>query len=147
MSRKDALLRLHERLIAKRKTLRRKLSDEISLESGESMGDVGDAANDGTKNDLNSQLAALESRELWQVERAIDMIREGRYGLCEMCEEQIPIARLNALPFTPMCVECQRKQEDRGILASDDADWESVFEHEGRMSDRELTIGDLDLEP
>ncbi|MGE3314494.1 MAG: TraR/DksA family transcriptional regulator [Planctomycetaceae bacterium] len=147
MTRKDALLRLRERLIAKRESLRRKLSDDLTQGLPSTAGgDVGDAANDGAQNELNSQLAALESRELNQIERAIELMREGRYGVCEICEEAIPITRLKALPFTPLCVACQRAQEARVPGDEDqDADWESAYEHEGRMSDKEFSLGDFDL--
>ncbi|HUG92733.1 MAG TPA: TraR/DksA C4-type zinc finger protein [Planctomycetaceae bacterium] len=148
MARKDALLRLHERLITQRNALRRKLADERHSEysSQASGGDIGDAANDGASNELNSQLAALESRELFQIERAIQMMRQGRYGYCEVCDQPIPIARLKALPFTLVCVDCQRVQEQLGGTDGEfEADWESAYEHEGRFSDRELTLGDLDL--
>src|SRR6187401_1083700 len=64
MSRKDALLRLHERLISKRKVLRHKLADDFDLDTAESLGDVSDAANEGIQKDLSTQLAALETREL-----------------------------------------------------------------------------------
>src|SRR5579863_9107018 len=107
MARKDALLRLHERLVAKRDSLRRKLDDDLTVvQVSVTTGDEADAANDGAQNELNTQLAALESRELVQVERAIDLIRKGRYGICEICETAIPIERLKALPFTPVCVTC-----------------------------------------
>ncbi len=148
MTRKDALLRLRERLLAKRDLLRQKLADDLSEAlPAHAGGDVGDAANDGAQNEINSQLAAFESRELGQVERAIQLMREGRYGVCEICEESIPITRLKALPFTPLCVACQRKQEERRINGEDvsDADWESAYEHEGRMSDKEFSLGDFDL--
>jgi DnaK suppressor protein len=148
MARKDALLRLHQRLIAKRDALRSKLADEMmpSHSSGAG-GDVGDAANDGEQNELNSQLAALESRELNQINRAIELIRNGRYGICEGCDQPIPIARLQAVPFTPLCVECQRQQEASGeAFDSFDANWETVVEYEGRFSEKELTLGDLDVE-
>jgi DnaK suppressor protein len=147
MARKDALLRLHERLVAKRDSLRKKLSDDFTtITAVSTTGDEADAANDGAQNELNSQLAALESRELAQVERAIDLIRQGRYGLCEICEQAIPIERLKALPFTPVCVVCQRMQEKLSHNSdSDDADWESAFELEGRLRDRELTLGDIDI--
>jgi DnaK suppressor protein len=150
MARKDALLRLHKRLIAKRDSLRKKIVDELdsvrTTNSGSS--DVGDAAADGASNELETQIAALESRELRQVERAIEMMREGRYGSCENCDGPIPIMRLNALPFTPLCVECQRKIEEFGVdTDAEDADWESAYEFEGRMSDREMTLGDIDIEP
>jgi len=149
MARKDALLRLHERLIAKRETLRQKLAEDLDIapapENG--TGDVGDAANDGAQCELNSQLAALESRELTQIERAIALIRKGRYGKCELCNSAIPITRLNALPFTPVCIDCQRTQEEMGVDGLDgEADWASAYEHEGRLNDRELTLRDIDLE-
>ena len=149
MARKDALLRLHERLIIKRDALRKKLAEELNLSyraCGSGTGDVGDVANDGTQNELNSQLAALESRELAQIERAIELIRLGRYGLCEVCNQSIPITRLKALPFTPACVSCQRMQEETGGVSDDsDANWESAYEHEGRMNDKEISLGDLDF--
>ncbi|MDA1014709.1 MAG: TraR/DksA family transcriptional regulator [Planctomycetota bacterium] len=149
MARNESLLRLHERLIAKRDSLRFKLSDEFKLSelSRSGVGDVGDAANDGEQNEVDTQLASLESRELHQIEQAIHMIRTGRYGMCESCDEMIPIERLKALPFTPMCVECQRVQEEFGSTVDDfEGDWENAFEFEGRMSEKELTLGDLDLE-
>jgi len=149
MARKDALLRLHERLKAKRDALRKKLVNELRLSRLDygGSGDIGDAANDGAQNELNSQLAALESRELWQVERALELIREGRYGICEICEQTIPITRLKALPFISLCISCQRMQEETGNESYElDVDWESAYEHEGRMSDKELTLGDIDLD-
>jgi DnaK suppressor protein len=149
MARKDALLRLHERLISKRDALRAKVTGDLdlSLQVSSGTGDVGDAANDGAQNELNSQLAALESRELNQVERAIELIRQGRYGKCEHCNHAIPITRLKALPYTPVCIDCQRSQEELGFDPADpDANWESVFENEGRMNDRELSLGDIDVD-
>ncbi len=147
MARKDALLRLHERLVAKRNAIQRKLADEMNVDLPVNAGgDVADSALDGSSSELVSQLAALESRELWQIERAIEMIRQGRYGLCEMCDQAIPVERLKALPFTPCCVECQRKQEILGISPDDAAiDWDAAYEMEGRMNDRELTLGDIDI--
>ncbi len=151
MARNDALLRLHERLVVKRDSLRKKLVEEYNismkhLSRPSRGGDVGDTANDGASDELNSQLAALESRELNQIERAIQMMREGRYGICEMCEKPIPITRLNALPFTPLCIDCQRVQEELGHSDYEmHADWESAYEHEGRLDDREYTMGDFDL--
>ncbi len=149
MARQDALLLLHERLVAKREALRAKLGEDIPFSelSRSGVGDVGDAANDGEENEVGTKLASMESRELHQVERAIDQIRAGRYGMCEGCEQAIPIERLKALPFAPLCVECQRTQEETGITSDEfDADWENAYEYEGRMSEREYTIGDLELE-
>lgn len=149
MARKDSLLLLHKRLVTKRDALRRKLAEENDLDipKGWAGGrDVADTANEGAEAELDSQLAALESRELAQIEQAIALIREGRYGKCEMCERAIPIARLKALPFTTLCVECQREAEFIRAEGGDlEVDWSSAYEHEGRMSEKEITIGDLDV--
>lgn len=147
MARKDALLRLHERLLAKRDDLRKKLADEHDLPTWSGGRDVGDSASEGAEAELDSQLAALESRELAQVEQAIRSIRDGRYGQCDVCEKPIPVERLKALPFTTSCVACQREAEFVRAEGGDvEADWESAYEHEGRMNDRELTLGDIDVE-
>ncbi len=149
MARKDALLRLHDRLLSKRNALRKRLAEEHDLTLPAWIGsrDVGDAASEGAEAELDNQLAALESRELAQIEQAIEMIREGRYGLCEICEKPIPIERLKALPFTTYCVNCQREAEHlRATGGGIEADWESAYELEGRMNDRELSLGDLDIE-
>lgn len=151
MARKDALLRLHERLVAKRDSLRDKFIGEgLNLSNSQARkgtGDVGDAAYEGSQTELNSQLAALESRELAQIEKAILLIRDGKYGKCEHCGCSIPIARLKALPYAPYCVACQRERANLGSVENDyNADWESAFEHEGRMNDRELSMRDIDID-
>ncbi len=150
MARKDALLRLHKRLVAQRDDLRSKLSGDLNLGGDRGTrgpGDIGDEAHDGACNELNSRIASLESRELAMVERALKSLRDGTYGKCEACGKSIPVARLQALPYTTLCVECQRQRELNGGFDEDtDADWESAFEFEGRMSDRELTLRDIDVD-
>jgi len=150
MSRKDALLSLHKNLVAKRDSLRKQLADDLSLTHGSNAGsgDEADVALDVRQSELHSQLAALESRELHQIERAINQIREGHYGLCEHCHAKIPVARLKALPFTTLCIVCQQKQELHGGSLDEDeaANWETVFEYEGSRNDKELTMGDIDID-
>jgi RNA polymerase-binding transcription factor DksA len=46
-----------------------------------------------------------ENRE--QVERALERVREGAYGVCECCGNRIPAARLKFQPSATRCVECQ----------------------------------------
>lgn len=148
MARKEALLRLHQRLLAQRDDLRAKLAREVSMaaDSGSGTSDLGDVANDDAEREVNSQLASLESRELAKIERAIRAIREGRYGKCEVCERSIPIARLKALPYTSFCIDCQRRQEEFGYVTDAEADWESAFEYQARQNDQELTLSDIDID-
>jgi DnaK suppressor protein len=73
-------------------------------------------------------------------------LKTGKYGQCEVCGEPIPIARLKALPYATVCIDCRQRQElrtDRGEGFSEN--WESLYEYEGRLSDRDLTFRDLDV--
>ena len=117
MARKDALLNLHAILVRRRDALRNALVGDLTLLRelrSESPGDVIDAALDSTQDEISSQLAEVESRELASIENALERMRAGQYGLCEVCNGKIPMARLNALPYATMCIECQRELERSG---------------------------------
>ena len=43
---------------------------------------------------------------LAQVEQALEAIEEGTYGTCRTCEAPIPVARLEVIPHTTLCVDC-----------------------------------------
>jgi DnaK suppressor protein len=147
MSRKQALLRLHRRLIAQRDELRKKIAEDLGLAYSPDDGanDLGETAHQVEQTELHTQLAALESRELRSIEHALSLIHQGRYGECEGCHKAIPIERLQALPFSLYCIACQRKAELDGNFESDsDANWTSAMEFERRASDREFSISDLD---
>src|SRR5262245_13588974 len=131
MSRKQALLRLHQRLIAQRDELRRKIAEDLGLaySPDDGINDIGETAQQVEQSEIHTQLAALESRELRHIEHAIRAIRQGRYGSCEACQKAIPIERLQALPFSSYCVNCQRKAEVDGTLDPETgANWASAME-------------------
>lgn len=46
---------------------------------------------------------------LHKVEHALRRIKSGEYGVCEVCGEAIPVARLEVLPYATMCVTCASK--------------------------------------
>jgi DnaK suppressor protein len=146
MARKDALLRLHQRLLAQRDELRKKLSLPASSLTDAGVGDAADLALSDVERELESQLVSLESRELVRIEKAVDAIRHGTYGQCEYCSGQIPIARLQALPHTSCCVGCQRKFERRVANGQSEVDWESAWEFQARENDRELTLRDIQMD-
>jgi DnaK suppressor protein len=116
MSRKDALTKLKDVLHLRREALRRALDGDISMLQTLSQegGDVMDAAMDTAQDEISSQLVEVESRELTQIEEALTRFRDGIYGDCDACEKQIPLARLQAVPYATSCIECARKQERSG---------------------------------
>ncbi len=112
MARRDALLQLHQPLTARCVALRKALADEVETLHRfrtEQTGDSAAAAID----EVSVRLAELEARELAQIERALKRLKQGTYGVCEICQGKIPVARLNALPYSTTCVECQREIEGR----------------------------------
>jgi DnaK suppressor protein len=57
-------------------------------------------------------LLGNEKNALDQIEAAIIRIEDGSYGRCETCGVQIPKARLNAIPYAILCVQCASQQEE-----------------------------------
>ncbi|MGB9030827.1 MAG: TraR/DksA family transcriptional regulator [Acidobacteriaceae bacterium] len=49
--------------------------------------------------------------QLSQVRRALERLREGNFGECLHCGQEIGEKRLDALPWTPYCITCQEKVE------------------------------------
>jgi DnaK suppressor protein len=153
MARNDALLRLHKSLTARRAELRRRLGGELedlrNVKTTDATGDSADAAFDSGSEEIASQLAELESRELSQIERAILRMKQGTYGHCEGCQIKIPVARLNALPYSTTCVKCQREVEMYGQWADDRGgeNWEKVSEVESPLDDQpEIDLSDLEMD-
>jgi DnaK suppressor protein len=117
MARKDALANMRAILGKRRDALRSALAGDLTLLRDlhdQSPGDVIDAAYDTAQDEVNSQLAEVESRELASIENALERMKEGSYGQCEVCSGKIPMARLDALPYATMCIECQRELERSG---------------------------------
>jgi DnaK suppressor protein len=148
MSRKDAILSMRQVLVKRRDALRKALAGDLSLlkELGaQTSGDVVDAALDSVQDEISSQLAEVESRELARIEYALERMRSGQFGNCESCNAAIPMARLNALPYATLCIKCQREAERQGTAGgTGDADWSRLLDMGG--GDAELSINDIELD-
>lgn len=129
MKKKESIKRLKEVLEKRRAALRRTLNSDIAgLQSGTGIesGDLADVALDDAFDLVSSQLAESESRELAQIELALERIRRGTYGKCGGCEGAIPMARLEALPYAVRCVKCEREAERRGRIGASDDRWSGI---------------------
>lgn len=153
MARKDALLRLHKSLQDRRAELMKRLGVEISDLANSHLsnqtGDSADVAFDSGMNEISSQLAEIEARELHQVHRALARLKQGTYGTCEVCGNKIPVARLNALPYSTMCINCQREMEEHGEdRGGYDVDWDRAADMERRYATdrRELDLSDIEID-
>ncbi len=151
MARRDALLRLHKSLVARRSALRSALAGELNdlrkVRTAQT-GDSADVAFDAGSEEIASQLAEIEARELSQIDRALLRLKQGTYGQCEVCQTRIPVARLNALPYSTTCIKCQREMETYPgwQLGRGGADWEKVYDAESSYEERRVDLADIEMD-
>lgn len=55
-----------------------------------------------------------ESKLIRKIQRSLENLENGRFGICEMCEQEIAIERLKARPVTTQCIKCKTKMEAMG---------------------------------
>ena len=70
------------------------------------------AHNDGIARVL-SRLKERDQKTIREIDAALDRIAAGIYGECALCEEDIGINRLRALPTTVLCIECATAKEKK----------------------------------
>jgi DnaK suppressor protein len=146
-SRKQAISNMRDILLKRREALRRALSGDLSLLrdlDARSGGDLVDFALDSVQDEITSQLIEVESRELARIEKALEKMQAGTYGICEECGCEIPLARLQALPYATLCIRCQREAEREGGYGRREIDWSRLAEAESE--DSEVSINDIELD-
>lgn len=74
---------------------------------GEPTGDIYDQASSERDRELGLLLTDRERDKLRKIDEALLKINDGEYGICEECEEEIPLGRLKVMPFARYCVKCQ----------------------------------------
>ncbi|MCF7674894.1 MAG: TraR/DksA family transcriptional regulator [Akkermansiaceae bacterium] len=71
----------------------------------------GDAGSDAYDRDFALSVLAKEQDALYEIDQALRRILKGIYGICEISNRKIPQARLEAIPFARLTVECQSQWE------------------------------------
>ncbi|HZV81421.1 MAG TPA: TraR/DksA family transcriptional regulator [Geobacteraceae bacterium] len=79
--------------------------------SDETSGDIYDQASNERDRELLLLLGDREREKIRHIEEALTRLEEGEYGICEDCEEEIPLGRLKAMPFARLCVKCKADLE------------------------------------
>ena len=118
-------------LLQRRTALRQAIDGDDSLlreMSQNSGGDSVDFALESAHGEISSQLAEAGSRELQCVENALKQFQNNTYGKCEACHNNIPLARLQALPYATCCINCKLKAEKAGIEPGAVVDWSVILE-------------------
>lgn len=73
--------------------------------------DFADVAGDTFEREKGFAIESSVQALLAQVEEALARMDEGRYGICESCGRAIHVARLRAIPYAKLCIDCKAREE------------------------------------
>ncbi|NOY78352.1 MAG: TraR/DksA family transcriptional regulator [Calditrichaeota bacterium] len=72
---------------------------------------MADQATDANEREKAFMFAYREDRLIYHIDRALERIKSGTYGLCQECGKPISKDRLEAVPHARLCIECKSKEE------------------------------------
>ena len=111
---KSKLEEFDEKLTARKSQIEKNLTG-TALELDEmrdlELNDEGDHAATSAKTMVDSAILVQQRKELNEIELALDKIKLGTYGICEMCEEPIGLPRLEVKNFARFCIACREITE------------------------------------
>jgi DnaK suppressor protein len=84
---------------------------QASMENNTRQGDMADQASGNNEVHIALKLKQTDAKILQAIEEALKRIDKGTYGICRDCGEPIAPARLNAIPWTRVCISCKEKQK------------------------------------
>jgi len=77
--------------------------------------DMGDKAESSYTKEFLLSLSDTERKQLHLIDEALKRIEESTFGVCQMCGAKIGKKRLDAIAWTPFCIECQEKAEEESL--------------------------------
>ena len=113
---RDMLLEERKRVEAALENLHEETAGSLSEESGEETAydnHLADTATETYDRELDYTLEENSGHVLAEIDAALKRIEEGTYGVCTNCGKEIPVERLEALPWATLCIDCQRGLEGR----------------------------------
>lgn len=113
---KKTLFEKRDHLLAEAK---RTLDQEMVIEADERMDEV-DQASSEYMQAFSFRLRGRERFLLGKIKKALTKMDAGEYGLCEECEEQISLKRLQARPEAQLCIQCKEAQEKEEAVYAED---------------------------
>jgi len=84
---------------------------QASMENNTRQGDMADQANGSNEVHIALKLKQTDAKILTAIEEALQRIKKGTYGVCRDCGNPIAEARLQAIPWTRVCISCKEKQQ------------------------------------
>ena len=114
-SQKD-LKRFKKALEDSRKAIIENARKTMEEESNFDTDDLPDEIDLASSEYTQSMVFRLRDREkflLKKIDKALQRIEDGTFGVCERCEEEISVKRLEARPVTTLCIRCKEEQEKK----------------------------------
>ena len=90
-------------------------------ETDDNLSDLLDRASQISEREFSHHLCSREKLYMRRVERSLQDIEDGVYGLCDQCEEEISFERLKARPTARYCIGCKTRLEKMEKLTGVDA--------------------------
>jgi len=78
--------------------------------------DLADLADASYSADYSLAWTEKINRRIREIDESIDRIKDGTYGICQMCGEDIPEGRLEVRPKAKYCAQCKEDLEKRGEI-------------------------------
>lgn len=92
---------------------------EDMTESSEVYADPADRATAESDRAFTLRLRDRERKLVKKIQKAVDRIDEGEFGICQDCGDDISVPRLKARPMTTLCINCKSKQEEDEAVRGD----------------------------
>jgi DnaK suppressor protein len=108
--------KIRQHLLEKKKTILDGTNAAINKKLGahnENLPELADQASVEMDSNFLLRLKGREKKLLTKIDQALERIDKGTFGICEVCEEEIGLKRLEARPVTSMCIECKTDEEER----------------------------------
>ena len=102
---KKILLKKREELL---ESIKRNPFKEEGLEARK--GDLADLSDRNSNNVISIHLKETEAKLIRAIDEALLRLENGKYGICTTCGKEISKARLEAVPWTRLCISCKEKQ-------------------------------------
>ncbi len=115
----------YRRLITRRKSeilddINHITEDTLKKSQKDASGDISgytyhmaDVATDTYDREFSLSIASNERQFVYELDDALKRIEEGTFGICEDCKSLITKARLKAIPYARLCLNCQQKREKK----------------------------------
>ena len=81
-----------------------------SMDVNSRQGDLADQASGNNEVHIQLKLKQTDAKILQAIEEALYRLEKGTYGICRDCGDPIASARLEAIPWTRVCISCKQKQ-------------------------------------